>query len=239
MADSQIEKLLVVQNCDVALRKIEEKLEQIPGERATIQAAIETEEKHLEDALTRMKQKEVQRSELEAGAASQEQAIIKFRNQQLEVKKNEEYRALGQQIEIARNEISELEEKQLRLMMEIDDEQACFHEEKAKIELRIKEQQRQATILEKHEAGLRESLDGARNAASEVRQGVDEGYLSHYERVKKLCKRPPYVVPIIDQKCTGCHLKVSNRISADTLNSSELVFCDQCTRIVYALPAPA
>ena len=78
------------------------------------------------------------------------------------------------------------------------------------------------------------SIDAAKAELSQSREGVAENYLEQYDRVKKLVKRGPYVVPIQDHKCGGCHLRVSNEVSRDALNAGEPHFCDQCARMVYA-----
>ncbi len=234
MTDPQIEKLLIVQDRDVALQKIEQELTRIPEKRAVIEARIKAEEERIETALTNLKEKEVRRSELDTEVKSREQAIIKFRNQQLEVKKNDEYRALTQQIELAENEISILEEKEISLMLEVDEDKAKFEKERAEIELRIKEQHRHIGILEEREVNLEASIVAAQNAVASIREEVDESYLSSYERVKKLCKRAPYVVEIVDHKCNGCHLRVSNEVARLALHAGEPHFCDQCARMVYA-----
>ena len=107
MSDPQIEKLLIVQDRDVALQKIEQELTRIPLERAKIEALIKTEKDNIESASQSLKEKEVQRNELDHEVKGKEADVARFKNQQLEVKKNEEYRALTHQIEQAEADIAE------------------------------------------------------------------------------------------------------------------------------------
>ncbi len=233
MADPQIEKLLIVQDRDIALSKIEQELTRIPKERASLEAQIKAEEDNVETARMTLKGKEVQRSELDKEVQAKEESIKRFRNQQLDVKKNEEYRALTHQIEQAESEVSELEEAEIGLMLEIDQEKENFETAKAKIDERIKERRRQIELLAEREANMKASLEDARVKAAAARVGVDESYLGHYERVKKLAKRAPFVVEIVDHKCCGCHLRVSNEVSRGARDAGEPHFCDQCARMVY------
>ena len=62
---------------------------------------------------------------------------------------------------------------------------------------------------------------------------LDPTFLREYERVKKVVRRPPYVVPVEDQKCSGCNLRVSNDIVSSILVEEKLTVCDQCGRVVY------
>jgi predicted nucleic acid-binding Zn-ribbon protein len=234
MSDPQIEKLLIVQDRDIALQKIEQELARIPQERSAIDSQIKAEEANIEAASHALKSKEVERHELDSEVKGKEAAIARFRTQQLEVKKNEEYRALTHQIEQSEQEIGALEEREIGLMLEIDETRAAFETEKAKIEARIVEQKAQILRLGEREENLKNSIDEAKAALASAREAVEENYLNHYDRVRKLSKRPPYVAPIEAHKCGGCHLRVSNEVSSSALVAGEPHFCDQCARMVYA-----
>ncbi len=234
MADPQIEKLLIVQARDASLQKIEKELTRIPGERAAIDAHIQQEEANVELARQTLKEKEVRRNELDLEVKNKENAILRFRNQQLEVKKNEEYRALTNQIEQMEAEIAALEEQEIGLMLEIDAAKETFQSERAAIEARIVGQRREIELLAEREKNLQASVEEARTELAQSREAADARYLEQYDRVKKLTKRAPYVVRIESHKCGGCHLRVSNEVSHAVLNSDEPHFCDQCARMVYA-----
>ncbi len=66
-----------------------------------------------------------------------EGALLRFRTQQVEVKKNDEYQALTQQIEQTEGDISTLEEREIELMLDIDTAKQKFEAEKAVILVRI------------------------------------------------------------------------------------------------------
>ena len=99
MPDPQIEKLLIVQDRDVVLQKIEQELTRIPKERSALEEHITAEKANIQAASYALKEKEVERNELDTEIKVKEEAIVRFRTQQLEVKKNDEYRALTHQIE--------------------------------------------------------------------------------------------------------------------------------------------
>ena len=144
MPDPQIEKLLIVQDRDVVLQKIEQELARIPR-RSALEGHITAEEANIEAASHALKEKEVERSELDTEIKTKEEAIARFRTQQLEVKKNDEYRALTHQIEQTEQEISDLEERGIELLIEIDESSETFQDEKTTIEARIVEDRKQIT----------------------------------------------------------------------------------------------
>ena len=234
MSDPQIEKLLIVQHRDTSLQKIEQDLARIPRERAAIEKLIADEEDNVEKASHALKEKEVQRHELDVEVKSKEAALARFRTQQLEIKKNDDYRAMTHQIEQTEVEIGELEEKEIELMLDIDTAREAFEATRAIIKERIVVQKEEIALLSEREANLIASVDEAKAVLEAARAEANEDYLGHYDRVKKLTKRPPYVVTIESQQCGGCHLRVSNEVSKSAFDHGEPHFCDQCARIVYA-----
>ena len=234
MPAPQIEKLLIVQHRDVSLRKIEQDLAHIPVEQRALQARIAEEQANVEAARQSLLAKEVARKDLDVAVQAKEAALQRFRTQQLEVKKNEEYKALTHQIEQTEAEISSLEEREIELMLDIDSAQALFDAEKVEIERRIEAQHKEGELLNQRQANLAASLSAAQSQVAAARVGIEPHFLEHYDRVKKLVKRPPYVVPVEAHKCGGCHLRVSNEVARSALDASEPHFCDQCGRMVYA-----
>ena len=234
MADPQIEKLLIVQHRDVSLLKIEQDLARIPIERGMVESEIAEEETNIEAARQSLISKEVERKDLDLEVQSKETALQRFRTQQVEVKKNDEYQALTHQIEQTEAEISSIEEREIELMLDIDVAKEEFEAEKAVIQVRIEAQRKEIALLTEREKNLSASVDAARSEVATSRVGLDADYLEQYDRVKKMVKRAPYLAKVEAHKCGGCHLRVSNEVSRGALDSGEPHFCDQCARMVYA-----
>ncbi len=234
MLDPQIEKLLIVQDRDIALQKLEQELSRIPTERAQLEANIERETANIETARQTLQSKEIERKDLDNDVKSKETALVRFKTQQMEVKKNDEYKALTQQIEQTEADISSLEEQEIGLMLEIDELKETFAADKAEIEARIDAEKALIVQLGEKAKNLQAAVETARAELAKSREPVDETFLSHYDRVSKMVKRAPYVVAIEAHKCGGCHLRVSNEVSKDASLHGDPHFCDQCARIVYA-----
>ncbi|MFP4673371.1 MAG: zinc ribbon domain-containing protein [Opitutales bacterium] len=233
MPNPQIEKLLVVQDRDATLQKTEQQLARVPHEKTAAEARIKEEEEKLESARRLLQAKEVERKDLENEAGAKENALVRFRNQQLEVKKNDEYRALTHEIEATQAEIGRIEEREIELLMEMDEIGKELEALKAASEEKIAEQRRQIERVREREKNLEGSVREQRNALEQARAEVDARFLEEYDRVRKQAKRPPYVAPIEDHKCGGCHLRVSNEVATGSRDVEDPVFCDQCGRMIY------
>ena len=116
---------------------------------------------------------------------------------------------------------------------EIDAEKENFADAKAEIDTRIKAQNALVAQLDDRNQNLMDSLEAAQEATKLARADIKTLYLEHYDRVRVLCKRPPYVAQIVNQQCSGCHLRVSNEVARLVHDVGEVHFCDQCGRIVF------
>ena len=233
MIHPQIEKLLIVQSKDIALQKLQQEIERIPKERVKIEGLIAEEKASIETAKSDLNAKEVERNDLDSQIKLKESDIAKFKTQQLEVKKNEEYRALTHQIEQAQKDISDLEEKEIEIMYSIDEAKVAFEQAKAEIDERIDQQSKQLSELESRLKQLESDVQVAETNYLESREPVNQDTLEVYDRTKTQVKRPPYISAIEVQNCSGCHLRVSNEVQGLVLSGEEIVTCDQCPRIVY------
>ena len=233
MIHPQIEKLLIVQSKDIALQKLQQEIERIPKERAKIEGLIDENKASIETAKSDLNAKEVERNDLDSQIKLKESDIAKFKTQQLEVKKNEEYRALTHQIEQAQNEISDLEEKEIEIMYSIDEAKVSFEQARDEIDERIDQQFKQLAELDSRLKQLKADVLEAEANFLESREPVNQDALELYDRTKKQIKRPPYISAIEVQNCSGCHLRVSNEVQGLVISSEEIVTCDQCPRIVY------
>ena len=89
-----IEKLLILQDRDQKIRREQGELARIEPERQTFKARAANAQTALEQAKLRIKQIESARKDLELEVEVKKQMIARYANQQLQTRKNEEYRAL-------------------------------------------------------------------------------------------------------------------------------------------------
>src|SRR5881396_1343524 len=108
-----IEKLLILQDRDRKISRLRTELANIGPERQALASKTAASQAALDAAKLRIKQIESDRKKLELDAESKKQAIERYSLQQFQTKKNDEYRALAHEIEMAKEAIVKLEDKQL------------------------------------------------------------------------------------------------------------------------------
>ena len=226
-----LEKLLILQDRDQQLLSLEAQLKTVPGDVVRVQQKISTEKAAIDSARTEMRELEMQKKLLETEIGSAETKLAKYRTQQLQVRKNEEYQALGHEIESTKTVIEGMEEKELGIMFQIDEAKQRFAAAEAVLETNIAGHEARLKTLAEREANLRAELESACTAVAEARPAVDDLSLRLYDRVS--ARQMPACVPVRGGNCGGCHLKLSSENDAVARKSEKLVTCDQCGRIVW------
>ena len=176
---------------------------------------------------------EMDRKRLELDAGTRRESINRLKTQQYETRKNDEFRAMGNEIERYEKEIQAIEDQELELM-----DQA----EKIKAELAIEDKKaasaresinRQMADLDAKGKTLDGRLSQLTAERTELSAKVDEDLLSLFERLFA-SKGDAAVVALEHEVCTGCHMKVTTQTAHRVKNGKEIVSCEQCGRILYA-----
>ena len=103
-----IEKLLILQDRDRKIHRVQQELAQIAPEREMLRSRATATQTQLEAAKNRVKHIESERKRLEFEVEAKKSQIEKYANQQLQTRKNEEYKALAHEIETAKPTSSKL-----------------------------------------------------------------------------------------------------------------------------------
>lgn len=229
---AEIESLIKLQTLDKSYFDSTQLLNKAPNELLSIDTKIKQEEQKISDAKKNISEKEKERDNLEKETTKTEDALVRLKGQQSLVKKVDEYNAINHEIEHTKQKINELEEKELLFIEEIEVLEKSLseleNESKDAKELLLKE--RQAT-----ENAQKQSLalvDDLKRKISAQRENCSPKFLQAYDRVKNNVSRPPYVAPLRDQICMGCHMKTSQNAS-DLRDHSRIHFCENCGRILF------
>ncbi len=231
MRHPALEKILILQDRDSRRLGLEVQLKAVPRDIAAVESKIAAEKAAIETARAELKDLEVRKKALETDIRSAEEKLGKYRTQQLSVRKNDEFQALGHEIEATQAAIGVLEEKELAVMYAIDEAKKRFAAAESLLKQNITGHETRIQDLKTREASLAAELKDAVAAAAAAREPMDVPSLRVYDRVA--LRGLPACVPIREGKCGGCHLKVSGEAESESRKGDKLATCDQCGRIVY------
>lgn len=236
MVHPAIEPLLILQDRDMRRLGLEAQLKAVPADVARVEQKIAAEKAAIEAARTELRDLEVKKKSLETEIGSAETKVGQYRTQQLSIRKNEEYQAMGHQIETMVAQIADLEGRELEVMYAIDEAKKRFNAAEAELKANISGHEARIKMLREREASLTAELKVAQGEVAVARGPVGEPRLRVYDRIAT--RNMPAVVAIRGGKCGGCHLKVSSEVESAARGKgvdplAQLPTCDQCGRIVY------
>lgn len=211
---------------------LEQQLAAAPRDIAAVEAKIAAEKQAIEIAKTEWHGLEAKKKTLETEIRSAQEKVGKYKTQQLEVRKNDEYRALTHEIETTEGIIGGFEEEELKVMYAIDEAKKRFAAAEALLKQNISGHEAKIAAFRAHEKELQAEHVQAVAATAAARAQVPEPQARLYDR---LAKKPglPVCVAVQGGRCGGCHMKVSSNIEFEARKAENIVTCDQCGRIVY------
>lgn len=238
MPTPAIEALLILQDRDSHRLALEAQLKSVPRDIALVEQKIAAEKAAIDTARGELKELETKKKLVEGEIATAEGDLGRYRTQQSLVRKNDEFQALGHQIETTQAAIGKLEERELEVMYSIDEAKKRFAAAEATLKANISGHESRIKVLRERETSLADELKVAQAEVAAARAPVAEASLRVYDRIAT--RSMPAVVAIHAGKCGGCHLKVSSEVESASrgkpvagVPGPQLATCDQCGRIVY------
>jgi predicted nucleic acid-binding Zn-ribbon protein len=229
---SELEQLLILQDRDQKIRQIRTEIETVPLRRKSLEGQLAASKASVETLKQRARQMEVDRKKLELDVGTRTDTISRLKTQQYQTRKNDEFQAIGHEIERYEKEILKIEDEELELMVLADKVKADLAEEEKKAAAAQNSIARQTVDLEEKSKALESQLQALTRERSELAGKIDEDLLASFERLFK-SKGDAAVVAIEHGVCTGCHMKVTPATAAQVKAGKEIVSCENCGRILY------
>jgi len=232
---ADIENLLKLQDADKEIRRLQEEIAELPKRVAAIEQKLAGTKADLEKAQAAVKSDEGARRKHESNINDLRGKISKYRDQSLDVKTNEQYKALLHEIQFAEKDIAANEDRILELMVNADAREKEVKAAQAELKAETAEIEQEKEQARKKTAEDETLLAEWRAKRDQLRSGVREDLLRHYERVSKF--RGSGISEARDHKCMGCQVMLRPQTYNDVRSGKETVFCDSCQRILYFNPA--
>jgi len=236
--DVDFENLINLQRLDTEIRRFSVLLDNIPTQIAEIDQKIKDSAKIIEETKENFAVNQKKRKSLEDEVNDVKEKISKYKIQLNEIKTNIEYTSLLKEIEEAQQKFDQLEEEIISLMLSSDD-----------IETEIKES------TEKHrqeEAKLSEEKVTINQRKQELEKEIKE---LTQEKEKLLSQIPPSqsklyddlllnkngiaLSPVKGEFCSMCHMRIRPQVLNELKVEKEIIFCENCGRILYWLKKTA
>ena len=230
---AEIEQLLVVQDHDTNIKALQNELQTLPFERNRLEKAIQDRTAALERIRQHAKEIEVERKKFELDANTRREQIAKYKTQQFQTRKNDEFQALGNEIGRLEKEINQIEDHEIDLMEQAENTGREIQRAESNFKVEKAQFQQQLAALQQKEELLTKTLEKTKTARQQAAAGVsDQELLARYERIFQ-SKGGNAVVSIEHEVCMGCHMKNTITNAHRAKLAREVVYCEHCGRMLY------
>ena len=230
---TELEQLLVLQDRQQKIKQIQTEIKSLPLQRQNLEAQLAASLAALATLKHKAQHLEMDRKTLELDAGTRQESISRLKTQQYETRKNEEFRAMGNEIERYEKEIRLIEDQELELMDQAEKLKVVVSAEDKKASGSRESTARQMADLEEKGKTLETRLNELTVERTELAGRIDEDLLGRFERLFA-SKGDAAIVALDHEVCTGCHMKVTTQTAHRVKNAKEIVSCEQCGRILYA-----
>lgn len=230
-----LEALLVLQEKDRKISKLQREIRDIPARKADVETQLERAKAKLAEAREAQMKVESDLKQLEIEVESHREKIARYKNQQMEAKTNDQYRALLHEVAAEEKGITELEDREIELMEQLETSKKSIEEREAELteeEEGIREEQE---MLMERLAEVQEDLESLIADRERLAANVEPvSLVKKYERLFTN-KGDFAVVKVENAHCKGCNMRLPPQVVNDALNPAKLVICNFCGRMLVNL----
>jgi uncharacterized protein len=230
-----LQLVIRLQEIDVRMADLAREITALPKHIAEIERKLVAHERRLEADRAALSANQKERKKCEGDVQTQEQKISKLKDQMLQAKTNEQYRAFQNEIEFCQKEIRKLEDRILELMSEsepleknVKAAESALKTEKAQVEAE-KQEARKRTAAD--ETASRELFAERTRIAAQIGTAT----LQQYEKARK-AGRGIGVAEAVDGRCSACHMALRLQFFQELKRGDQVMACESCHRILYYNP---
>jgi predicted nucleic acid-binding Zn-ribbon protein len=230
-----IHLVIRLQDLDGRISELEKEIAALPKHIAEIEKALEGHQRRLEADRAALTANQKERKKLEGDIQVQEQKISKLRDQTLQAKTNEQYRAFQHEIEYCQQEIRKAEDRILDLMGESEPLDANVKAAETSLKREKEEVEAEKKKARERTAADQKQLEELRRERADGAQKVPAPTLKLYERVRKKWHGVA-LAEVQDGRCGRCYITLRPQLFQNLRTGADVLTCESCGRILYYNP---
>jgi uncharacterized protein len=234
-----LQQLLALQKVDRQLQGLHAQLDSYPRRLAAVEARVAAARDDLEKSKAAQLATVKDRKRYELDVEQWKERARKYKSQMSDVKTNEAYKALQHEAEMAEAEMAKAEDRLLEQMVAGEEYDRHIHvAQKALAEAEGLARGERTEIAGEQKSAQADlaTLEAERREAIAT---VPEDLLDHYHRIAKR-HGGIALAQVRDETCTACGVRIRPHVFQEMRRdeSSELLHCETCTRIMYYIDPP-
>jgi len=232
--------LIQLQDIDVRVFELTDRLEAIPTERRQLEEQFRQQAAEylgLDDSLSASRE---QRQRIDEDLGTYETTHEKFKSDLMRVQNTKEYATVIREIDATKKAISALETEALQLMeriealeKEIADRAPEFAERRAEVDAAL-------AAFDREVEGINGELEALRSKRETIAADVSANMLRVYDRIAQTRKGRAMSEARGEiggnGKCSACNMSLRPQVFSDIRRGDDLIVCDNCNRILFYRP---
>jgi len=227
-----LEDLVKLSKYDIAISMFEPKIENEKAKLSTFVEVAESIKSQINDTYAQIDDVKSKRTKNNIHLAELKTKLEDISKKNNEVSNEKELKALQLEEEIAKEQVSFANEEIIRL----DEIAAAKEEELKELQEKLTEEEESIKEIQIAVDNAIEEINQERNNVSQERgqllEKFDKKILTFYEKIRRWAKDTA-VVPVKDQACYGCFMKINDKTYSEVIKSEEIINCPHCGRILY------
>ena len=228
----EIEQLLIIQDRDQKLKELNSDIERLPLEELQAKERLKAATTSVEISEKAFMENEIAMKNIELDIDTRKDSITKLKVQQMETKKNDEFAVMEHSINNYQSEIVKLEDSQLELMEKGESLSETLLHNKDNLAKDQKIVDSELAIIRERKIQITKKVSELEIDRKEISSNIAPDLLDQYNRIFK-SKKGDAVSELINDICSGCHMKVTPSTALAVKAEKVVTTCDQCGRILY------
>ena len=228
----EIEQLLIIQDRDQKLKELNSDIERLPLEELQAKERLKAATTSVEISEKTFMENEIAMKNIELDIDTRKDSITKLKVQQMQTKKNDEFAVMEHSINNYQIEIVKLEDSQLELMEKGENLSESLQHNKDNLAQDQKIVDSELSVIAERKKHFSQKIDELSIDREKISSSVEPDLLDRYNRIFK-SKKSDAVSELINDICSGCHMKVTPSTALAVRAEKVVTTCDQCGRILY------
>ena len=229
----RLDALIQLQKIDTEIDKIRTIRGELPLEVQDLEDEVAGLQTRISNFESELKELETEISDRKNASKESESAILKYKEQQNNVRNNREYDSLSKEIEFQELEIKLHEKKTKEARFKVESKQEVLETAKQQLDFRTADLATKKAELDAIIAETQVDEDRLLKSSENAKKNIEERLLFAYDRLRTNAKNGLAVVPVDRDACGGCFNKIPAQRQLDIETKKKIIVCEHCGRILY------
>lgn len=227
-----LEILLEVEKREQRLRELDNEIAALPKRIAAIDAKLTGARQARDRAQAAQETSQSERRQVEREVEDLRAKITKVRSHSSEVKTNQEYKALLDEIAFAEGQIGKHEEHLIEIMEQAEALAQAIAAAEAELKTQEQEVAHERVAAEAQTTAHRTEREQVAAERKALRAQAEDRWLQRFDRVLRMRK---HALAVVDgEACGGCRVRLRPQFLQEmALDPERLFVCESCGRILY------